>query len=113
MTARIPGTDEAAGLLMEHSFLPVYMGMPTAGEAEQLEAFADAQTTYASNGYTTVQDAPMEPATRPLYHKAAEQGRFFFDVVGFVNWLEFAGTRQDERRAVQGAATKSTSASAA
>ncbi len=89
ITARIPGTDEAAGLVMEHSFLPVYMGMPTAGEAEQLAAFADAQTTYASNGYTTVQDAPMEPATRPLYHKAAEQGRLFLDVVGFVNWLEF------------------------
>jgi predicted amidohydrolase YtcJ len=89
MTARIAGTDEAAGLLMEHSFLPVYMNMPAPSEQEQLDAFAAAQTSYASVGYTTVQDAPMEPATRPLYHKAARQGRFFIDFVGFVNWLEF------------------------
>ncbi len=89
MTARIPGTDEAAGLLMEHSFLPVYMNMPAPSEQEELDAFDAAQKTYASNGYTTAQDAPMEPATRALYHKAADQGRFFIDFVGFVNWLEF------------------------
>ncbi len=89
MTARIPGTGEAAGLLMEHSFLPVYMNMPAPSEQEQLDAFETAQKTYAGNGYTTAQDAPMEPSTRPLYHKAADQGRFFIDFVGFLNWLEF------------------------
>jgi predicted amidohydrolase YtcJ len=89
MTARIEGTDEAAGLVMEHSFLPVYMNMPSPTEQQQLDAFDVAQRTYAGNGYTTAQDAPMEPATRPLYHKAADQGRFFIDFVGFVNWLEF------------------------
>jgi len=31
----------------------------------------------------------MEPATRPLYRKAADQGRLYLDVVGYVNWLEF------------------------
>lgn len=91
MTARIPGTDEAAGLVMEHSFLPIFMNMPAPSEAEQLEGFKAAQDLYASNGYTTAQDAPMEPPTRPLYHKAADQGRFFIDIVGYVNWLEFPG----------------------
>jgi predicted amidohydrolase YtcJ len=90
MTVRKPGTNEAAGLVMEHSFLPIYMKMPAPTEAEQLERFAAAQTFYASNGYTTTQDAPMEPPTRPLYHKAADQGRLFIDIVGYVNWLEFA-----------------------
>ncbi len=28
LTARIPGTTEAAGLVMEHSFLPIFMNMP-------------------------------------------------------------------------------------
>jgi hypothetical protein len=32
----------------------------------------------------------MEPATRPLYHKAARQGLLFLDLVGYANWLEFA-----------------------
>ena len=31
----------------------------------------------------------MESAARALYHKAAEQGRFYIDFVGYVNWLEF------------------------
>ena len=89
MTARISGTTEAAGLVMEHSFLPIFMNMPAPTETEQLESFKAAQDLYASNGYTTAQDAPMEPATRPLYHKAADQGRLFLDIVGYVNWLEF------------------------
>ena len=89
MTARKPGTNEAAGLVMEHSFLPIFMKMPAPTEQQQLDSFAVAQTIYASNGYTTAQDAPMEPSTRSLYHKAAEQGRFFIDFVGYVNWLEF------------------------
>jgi predicted amidohydrolase YtcJ len=89
MTARKPNSKEAAGLVMEHSFLPIFMQMPAPTEQQQLDAFAAAQATYAGNGYTTAQDAPMEPATRPLYHKAAEQGRFYIDFVGYVNWLEF------------------------
>ena len=89
MTARKPGSNEAAGLVMEHSFLPIFMHMPAPTEEQQLDAFAAAQALYAGNGYTTMQDAPMEPATRPLYHKAAEQGRLFLDFVGYVNWLEF------------------------
>lgn len=106
MTARIPGTDEAAGLLMEHSFLPVYMNMPAPSEEEQLDAFESAQNTYASNGYTTAQDAPMEPAARPLYHKAAEQGRFFIDFVGFVNWLEFPEILETKSEPLMGAYAK-------
>jgi len=89
MTARMPNSTEAAGLVMEHSFLPIYMVMPTPTEAQQLDGMKAAQELYASNGYTTCQDAPMEPPTRPLYHKAADQDRLYLDVVGYVNWLEF------------------------
>ena len=89
MTLRKPGSTEAAGLVMEHSFLPIFMNIPVPTEAQQLEGFKAAQELYASNGYTTVQDAPLEPPTRPLYHKAAEQGQLYLDVVGYVNWLEF------------------------
>ena len=89
LTARIPGTDEAAGLVMEHSFLPIFMNMPAPTEADQLKSMKAAQQLYASNGITTAQDAPMETPTRPLYHKAAEQGLLYLDVVGYVNWIEF------------------------
>jgi len=89
MTARKPNSTEVAGLVMEHSFLPIYMAMPTPTEAQQLDGMKAAQELYASNGYTTCQDAPMEPPTRPLYHKAADEHRLYLDLVGYVNWLEF------------------------
>jgi predicted amidohydrolase YtcJ len=89
MTARKPNSTEAAGLVMELSFLPIYMKMPTPSAQEQLERFAAAQTFYAGNGYTTTQDAPMEPPTRALYHRAADEGRLVMDIVGYVNWIEF------------------------
>lgn len=88
MTERYPN-GEASGLVMENSFLPVYMKMPSPSEQDQLDNMDAAQQLYASNGYTTAQDAPMEPPTRPLYHKAAEQKRFYIDFVGYVNWGEF------------------------
>ena len=103
MTLRKEGSTEAAGLVMEHSFLPIFMNMPAPSEQEQLESFAAAQRTYASSGYTTAQDAPMEPPTRPLYHKAAQQGRLFMDVVGYVNWMEFAKLVGDESEPFKGA----------
>jgi predicted amidohydrolase YtcJ len=90
MTARIEGTTEAAGLVMEHSFLPIFMNMPSPTEQDQLDAMAAAQEIYASNGYTTAHDSPMEPSTRPIYHKAADRGLLYLDLVGYVNWLEFA-----------------------
>ena len=89
MTVRKPNSNEAAGLVMEHSFIPIYMKMPAPSEQQQLDNFGAAQTFYASNGYTTTQDAPMEPPTRSLYRKAAEQGRLVMDIVGYVNWMEF------------------------
>jgi hypothetical protein len=52
---------------------------------EQLDAIASVLD--ASNGYTTAQDSQREPPTRPFYRKAAEQGSFFIDFVGYVNWL--------------------------
>jgi len=101
MTAR-KANGEAAGLVMEHSFLPIFMQMPAPTEQEQLDSFDTAQTLYASNGYTTVQDAPMEPATRPLYRKAAEQGRFYIDFVGYVNALEFIDVLKNEAEPFKG-----------
>ena len=102
MTARIPGSTEAAGLVMEHSFLPIFMNMPTPTESEQLANMKTAQELYASNGYTTVQDAPIEPPVRPLYRKAAEQGLLYLDLVGYVNWLEFAQTLKDAAEPYKG-----------
>jgi predicted amidohydrolase YtcJ len=80
---------EPSGLLMEQSYLPVYLKMPKASEAELLEHLKPAQETYASKGYTTAVDAPVDGPSISLYAKGADRGLFYLDLIGFARWLEF------------------------
>ena len=88
VTLRKPN-GEPAGLLMEHSYLPVYLKMPKASEADLLANLKPAQEIYASHGYTTVVDAPLEAPSIALYAKGADQGLFDLDLIGYARWLEF------------------------
>jgi predicted amidohydrolase YtcJ len=88
VTIRKPG-GEPAGLLMEQSYLPVYLKMPKASEAELLANLKPAQDRYASRGYTTVVDAPMDTPSISLYTKGADQKLFYLDLIGYARWLEF------------------------
>ena len=83
VTVRKPGSNEPAGLLMENSMFPILMALPKPSPQVLLEHLTTAQQMYASNGYTTVQDAPIEPKVMPLYQKAADEGRFFLDLNGY------------------------------
>ncbi len=80
VTVRKPGSNEPAGLLMENSWFPVVMALPKPSPQLLLRHLTIAQQIYASNGYTTVQDAPVEPKVMPLYQKAAEEGLLFLDL---------------------------------
>jgi predicted amidohydrolase YtcJ len=83
VTVRKPGSNEPAGLLLENSWFPVVALLPKPSSQLLLENLTKAQQMYASNGYTTVQDAPVEPKVMPLYKKAAEEGRFWLDLNGY------------------------------
>ena len=86
---RKPGTGEPAGLLMEQAFLPVYLKLPKPSEAQMLAGLKTAQNIYASHGYTTAVDAPLEGPSIELYQKGADQNLFYIDLIGFARWLEF------------------------
>ncbi len=83
VTVRKPGSNEPAGLLMENSMFPILLKLPKPSPQLLLEHLTIAQQMYASNGYTTVQDAPVEPKVMPLYQKAADEGRFYLDLNGY------------------------------
>ena len=83
VTVRKPGSNEPAGLLMENSMFPILLKLPKPSPQLLLEHLTIAQQVYASNGYTTVQDAPVEPKVMPLYQQAADEGRFFLDLNGY------------------------------
>lgn len=89
ITIRKPGSQEPAGLLMEQSWLPVYLKLPQPPEAQMLANLKGAQNYYASHGYTTALDAPLDTPSIALYQKAAEQNLFYIDLIGYARWLEF------------------------
>jgi predicted amidohydrolase YtcJ len=92
VTVRKPGSNEPAGLLMENSMFPILMALPKPSPQVLLEHLTTAQQMYASNGYTTVQDAPIDPKVMPLYQKAADEGRFFLDLNGYWESHQFLAT---------------------
>jgi predicted amidohydrolase YtcJ len=92
VTVRKPGSNEPAGLLMENSMFPILLALPKPSPQLLLEHLTNAQEMYASNGYTTVQDAPVEPKVIPLYQKAAAEGRLYLDLVGYWESHQFLAT---------------------
>ncbi len=50
--ARLPGSNDPAGLLMEMAYVPVLEKLPEPSEAEMLELMEPAQMMYTSEGYT-------------------------------------------------------------
>jgi predicted amidohydrolase YtcJ len=85
---RKPG-GEPSGLLMEQAYLPVYLKLPKPSEAEMLGNLKAAQEVYASQGFTTVVDAPLDGISISLYTKGADQKLFDLDLIGYARWLEF------------------------
>ena len=83
VTVRKPGSNEPAGLLMENSWFPVLLALPKPSPQLLLDNLDNAQQMYARIGYTTVQDAPVDPKVMPLYRQAANEGRFYLDLNGY------------------------------
>jgi len=83
VTVRKPGSNEPAGLLMENSWFPVLLALPKPSPQLLLDNLDKAQQMYARTGYTTVQDAPVDPKVMPLYRTAADEGRFYLDLNGY------------------------------
>lgn len=89
LTLRKPGSNEPAGLLMENSWFPVVAQLPKPSPHVLLANFGKAQQMYARTGYTTVQDAPVDPKVMPLYRAAADRGLFYLDLNAYWESREF------------------------
>ncbi|RUA06307.1 MAG: amidohydrolase, partial [Fusobacteria bacterium] len=50
--ARMPNSNEPAGLVMELAFIPIFEKMPQPSDDEMLAILKEAQEMYTSNGYT-------------------------------------------------------------
>lgn len=86
--ARLPDSDEPAGLLMETAYLPVFANLPKASAAEQLTLMDAAQQMYASQGYTHAQEGFSHLADADFLMKAAAQKRVYLDIASLLSFTE-------------------------
>ncbi len=86
--ARMPGSNEPAGLLMEMAYIPVFAKLPQPSEEEMLDLTKPAQMMYASNGYTQAIEGYSHAEDLDFLMKAAEQERLFLDVLALPGFTE-------------------------
>jgi len=81
LIARIPGTNQPAGLLMETAWFPVILQLPRPSDTERLEQFDAAQTAYLSQGYTHAQDGASTLLDMAFYRQRALDGDLRLDLI--------------------------------
>ncbi len=86
--ARMPGSNEPAGLLMEMAYVPVFAKLPQPSEPEMLDLTKPAQMMYASNGYTQAIEGFSHAEDLDFLMKAAEQERLFLDILALPGFTE-------------------------
>ena len=86
--ARIPGTNEPAGLLMEMAYMPVFDKLPQPSEDEMMNLMKEAQMQYTSNGYTTAVEGFTHIKDMNTLKRAAKEKRFFIDIVSLPGFNE-------------------------
>lgn len=85
---RKEGSNEPDGLIMETAFIPIFIDIPKPSEEALLDILDAAQQIYASAGVTTCQEGALNAKDLKFLRKAAEQGRFYLDIVGLPFVLE-------------------------
>ena len=88
VVARIEGTNEPAGLLMEMAYMPVFEKLPQPSEDEMMELMKAAQMQYVSNGYTHAVEGFTHIKDMNTLKRAAKEERFFIDIASLPGFTE-------------------------
>ena len=86
---RKPGSNVPDGLVMETAFAPILANWPKPTEQQLLDTLFDAQQIYASVGVTTCQEGATHIGDLKFLRMAAEDDRFYLDVVALPLILDF------------------------
>lgn len=86
--ARLPGSSEPAGLLMETAFLPLLKKFPQPSDEQRLALMKPAQMMYAREGYTHAQDGSSFVADMDFLMKAADSGALFLDLAALPSFVD-------------------------
>ncbi|WNJ17794.1 amidohydrolase family protein [Pontibacter sp. G13] len=86
--ARMPGSQEPAGLLMETAWIPIFAKVPTPSDDELLKLLDAAQQMYASQGYTHAQDGAAFITQMRFMERAVDSGLLYLDLVSLPNVVD-------------------------
>lgn len=86
--ARLPNSNEPAGLVMEMAYVPIMEKLPQSSEDEMLALMAKAQAKYTSQGYTHAVEGFAHTEHLDFLLKAAEQGRMIIDIASLPAFTE-------------------------
>ena len=86
--ARLPGSNEPAGLVMEMAYLPIFGKLPQPSEDEMMQLMLPAQMEYARNGYTHAVEGFTHIKDMNTLKRAAKEKRLFIDIVSLPGFNE-------------------------
>ena len=86
--ARMPNSNEPAGLMMETAYIPIFAKLPQPSESEMLDLMKPAQMMYTSNGYTQAIEGFSHTSDVDFLMKAASQERNFIDILALPAFTE-------------------------
>lgn len=82
-------SNEPNGVMEEHAMYALFASAPQPAPEEMLRSLVDAQTIYASHGFTTAQDGATDVGTFRLLQAAQDQDALFLDVHAYGIWRGF------------------------
>ncbi len=86
--ARMPNSNEPAGLLMEMAYMPVFDKLPQPTGQELMDLMKPAQMMYAENGYATAVEGFTHIRDMNTLMEADRDGLFFIDIVSLPGFTE-------------------------
>ena len=87
--ARLPGSQEPSGLLMETAFIPIFTKLPIPPLDRLLELLNQGQSVYPAAGITTAQEGATSAGAYKLLRAAADRGLLDIDVISYPLFQEF------------------------
>jgi predicted amidohydrolase YtcJ len=89
--ARLPNSNEPAGLVMEMAYIPIFYKMPQPSIDEMMTLMKPAQMMYTSNGYVQAVEGFSHISDMDLLLKAARENLLFIDIVSLPGFTEMKG----------------------
>ncbi len=86
--ARLPNSEEPAGLVMEMAWLPIFAKLPQPTDDEKIKLMKPAQAMYTREGYTQAVEGFTHIKDLDFLIRAAQEGKNMIDIISLPAFTE-------------------------